>query len=58
MLSVSPELISKIDEYVTCPPDFSNASFAYKIPDDAMEPMFKEGSYAFVEIKRKGSGKF
>ncbi len=42
--------ISKIDEYVTCPPDFSNASFAYKIPDDAMEPMFKEGSYAFVEI--------
>ena len=42
--------ISKIDEYISCPPDFSNASFAYKIPDDAMEPMFKEGSYAFVEI--------
>ncbi len=42
--------ISKIDEYITCPADFSNASFAYKIPDDAMAPMFKEGTYAYIEI--------
>lgn len=42
--------ISKIDEYITCPSDFSNASFAYKVPDDAMSPMFKEGSYAYIEI--------
>lgn len=42
--------ISKIDEYVQCPYDFSNASFAYKVPDSAMAPIIKEGSYAFVEI--------
>lgn len=42
--------ISKIDEYISCPSDFSNASFAYKIPNQAMAPMFKEGNYAFVEI--------
>lgn len=42
--------ISKIDEYVDCPADFSNASFAYKIPDEAMAPMLRAGKYAFVEI--------
>jgi len=42
--------ISRIDEYITCPSDFSNATFAYKVPDTAMEPMFKEGSYAYIEI--------
>ena len=42
--------ISQIDDYITCPADFSNASFAYKIPDDAMAPMFREGNYAFIEI--------
>ena len=39
-----------IDGYIDCPSDYSNASFAYKIPDDSMEPLFKEGKYAFVEI--------
>lgn len=42
--------ISKIDEYITCPYDFANASFAYKVPDNSMEPLVKEGSYAFIEI--------
>ncbi len=42
--------ISKIDEYIACPYDFSNASFAYKVPDNAMAPIIKEGSYAFIEI--------
>ena len=42
--------ISKIDEYVSCPANFSNASFAYKIADNAMEPILKQGSYAYVEI--------
>lgn len=42
--------ISQIDEYITCPADFSNASFAYKVPDDAMAPMFKEGAYAYIEV--------
>lgn len=42
--------ITKIDDYINCPPDFSNASFAYKVPDNAMEPLIKEGTYAFIEI--------
>ena len=42
--------ISQIDDYINCPYDFTNASFAYKVPDDAMAPLIKEGSYAFVEI--------
>ncbi len=42
--------ISKIDEYITCPADFSDASFAYKVPDSSMAPLIKEGSYAFIEI--------
>ena len=42
--------ISKFDDYINCPADYSNASFAYKVPDSAMTPIIKEGSYAFVEI--------
>ena len=42
--------VSKIDEYINCPYDFTNASFAYKVPDDAMAPLIKEGAYAFIEI--------
>ena len=42
--------ISNIDSYIECPADFSDASFAYKVPDSAMAPLIKEGSYAFVEI--------
>lgn len=42
--------ISNIDDYIDCPYDFANASFAYKVPDDAMEPLIKEDKYAFVEI--------
>lgn len=42
--------ISKIEDYIPCPVHFSNASFAYKVPDNAMYPMFQEGAYAFIEI--------
>lgn len=42
--------ISKIDEYITCPADYAEASFAYKVPDSCMAPLIKEGSYAFIEI--------
>lgn len=42
--------ISKVDDYINCPSQFSNASFAYKVPDSAMAPIIKEGTYAFVEI--------
>ena len=41
---------SNIDGYIDCPSDYSNASFAYKIPDNSMEPLFKEGKYAYIEI--------
>lgn len=42
--------VSNIDEYIDCPYDFTNASFAYKVPDNSMEPLVKESKYAFVEI--------
>lgn len=42
--------ISNIDFYIDCPANFSNASFAYKISDNSMEPIIPEGSYAFVEV--------
>ena len=42
--------ISKIDEYVVCPATFSDASFAYKIPDSSMAPLLKEGNYAYIQI--------
>lgn len=42
--------VSKIDTYINCPSEYSNASFAYKIPDNSMEPVLKENEYAFIEI--------
>ena len=42
--------ISKIEEYVNCPANFSNASFAYKVSDDSMNPIIKKNSYAYIEI--------
>ena len=42
--------ISNIDFYIDCPANFSNASFAYKMPDNSMEPLIPEGSFAFVEV--------
>ena len=42
--------ISNIDFYIDCPANFSNASFAYKISDNSMEPLLSENSYAFIEI--------
>lgn len=42
--------VSSIDDYIECPANFSNASFAFKVPDSAMAPLIKENSYAFIEI--------
>lgn len=42
--------ISKIEEYVNCPANYFNASFAYKVNDDSMMPIIEKNSYAFVEI--------
>ena len=41
---------SKIDDFITCPSDYSNASFAFKVPDNAMAPLLKENTYAYVEF--------
>lgn len=35
---------------IDCPANFSNASFAFKAPDNSMEPVIKEHAYAFVEL--------
>ena len=41
---------SKIEDFITCPSDYSNASFAYKVPDNSMAPLLKENTYAYVEF--------
>jgi transcriptional regulator with XRE-family HTH domain len=41
---------SNIEGYVDCPSNFSKASFAYKVPDSTMEPLFAKDSFVFVEI--------
>ena len=41
---------SKIDDFIQCPPSFSNASFAFKVPDNSMAPLLKENTYAFIEF--------
>ena len=41
--------ISSLDGFVDCPANFSNASFAYKVPDNSMEPLLEKDSFVFVE---------
>lgn len=41
--------ITSITDFVECPAKFSNASFAYKVPDTAMEPLLEKDSFVFVE---------
>lgn len=41
--------ISNFDDFIDCPYDFSNAAFAYKVPDCSMGPLLKTNSYVFVE---------
>ena len=41
--------ISTIDTYIECPHNFSNAAFAFKIPDTSMTPLFNKNSYVFIE---------
>ena len=52
---------SNID-LIDCPANFSNASFAFKAPDNSMNPVIKKNSYVFVEInglvKNKDIGLF
>lgn len=37
-------------DFVECPEKCSNASFAYRVPDDTMAPLLPQNSYAFIEI--------
>ena len=41
--------ISNLEDFIECPSNFSNASFAYKVPDDSMEPMLEKDKFVFVE---------
>ena len=41
--------ISSIDTYIECPYTFSNAAFAFKMPDSSMTPLFSKNSYIFIE---------
>ena len=43
-------LFSNLDDFITCPAKYSKAAFAYKVPDDSMEPVFAKGSNVFVEL--------
>lgn len=43
-------VFANIDNYIECPSSFANASFAYKVPDNSMDPIFKKDSLVFVEI--------
>jgi len=42
--------ISVIDDYIACPPSFSNASFAYMVHDDSMAPLLRQNTYAYIEV--------
>lgn len=41
---------SNIEDYIDCPSKYTNASFAYKVPDKSMEPKFMKDSFVFIEI--------
>ena len=43
-------VFSGLNSFVECPSKFTNASFAYTIPDNSMEPVFTKGSNVFIEI--------
>lgn len=43
-------VFSNLDDFITCSSKYSNASFAFKVPDNSMEPIFNKGSNVFIEI--------
>ncbi len=43
-------IISNLDGYIDCPSEYSNASFAYRVLDNDMEPKIKKNSFVFVEL--------
>ena len=43
-------VFSNLEDFTVCPEKCSNASFAYKVPDNSMEPVFAKDSIVFVEV--------
>lgn len=43
-------VFSNLEDFIDCPAKFSNAAFAYKVPDNSMAPLFEKDSTAFIEI--------
>lgn len=43
-------VFSNLEDFITCPSKYTNASFAYKVPDNSMEPVFMKDSNVFIEI--------
>lgn len=43
-------VFSGIEDFVECPSKYKSASFAFRVPDNSMEPVFLEGSNVFVEV--------
>ena len=41
---------SNLESFIDCPSKFSNAAFAYKVPNDDMDPLIKKDEFVFVEI--------
>lgn len=42
--------VNKLESFIDCPSSMPSASLAVKISDNSMEPTFKKGTYAFVEL--------
>lgn len=42
--------VNNIDNFIECPATIPNASIAFKVKDNSMEPRLIEGSYAFLEL--------
>ena len=42
--------IDNFENFIECPSKISNASMAFKIHDDSMEPKINKGDYAFLEL--------
>ena len=40
---------SNLENFIECPSKFPNISFAYKVPDDSMEPTLKKDSFVYIE---------
>lgn len=42
--------VDSIDNFIECPYTIPNASMAFKIKDDSMEPKLQKNSYAFLDL--------